>query len=165
MQYKTVARGMAYPFGTYNEHVIALLEQSGICYSRTVKSTENFSLPQNLLELNPTCHHNNPNLMKFAEHFVNENSRYENENWMFCVWGHSYEFDGDNNWDVIEGLAKFVSFNDDIWYATNIEIYDYILFSMTFRLSEIESSSIQITIFAFLSVKYSKLIHVSSIHN
>ena len=125
-QYKTVARGMAYPFGSYDDRVIELLEKSGICYSRTVNSTESFVFPKDWLELHPTCHYNNPNMMKLAERFVNKNSRYPNENWMFYVWGHSYEFDNDDNWNVIEELAEFVSFKDDIWYATNIEIYDYI---------------------------------------
>jgi len=125
-QYKTFARGMAYPFGTYNKRVIELLKSSGICYSRTVKSTEKFSLPENWLELHPTCHHNNSNLMTLAERFVNESPHYQNDNWMFYIWGHSYEFDNDNNWEIIEKLAKYVSFKDDVWYATNIEIYDYI---------------------------------------
>lgn len=125
-QYKTFARGMAYPFGTYNDRVIELLKCSGICYSRTVKSTEKFSLPENWLELNPTCHHDNNNLMMLAERFVNETPRYKNDNWMFYIWGHSYEFDNNNNWEVIAELAEYVSFKDDVWYATNIEIYDYI---------------------------------------
>ena len=125
-QYKTFARGMAYPFGTYNKRVIELLKSSGICYSRTVKSTEKFSLPENWLELHPTCHHNNSNLMTLAERFVNESPRYQNDNWMFYIWGHSYEFDNNNNWEVVEKLAEYVSFKEDVWYATNIEIYDYI---------------------------------------
>lgn len=125
-QYKTFARGMAYPFGTYNDRVIELLEKSGICYSRTVKSTEKFSFPENWLELHPTCHHNNPNLMTLAERFVKESPHYKNDNWMFYIWGHSYEFDNNDNWEIIEKLAEYVSFKDDVWYATNIEIYDYI---------------------------------------
>lgn len=125
-QYKVIARGMAYPFGTYNERVIELLKISGVCYSRTIKSTEKFSMPENWLELHPTCHHNNPNLMTLAERFVNESPRYQNDNWMFYIWGHSYEFDNDSNWEVIEKLAQYVSLKDDVWYATNIEIYDYI---------------------------------------
>lgn len=125
-QYKVIARGMAYPFGTYNERVIELLKISGVCYSRTIKSTEKFSMPENWLELHPTCHHKNPNLMTLAERFVNESPRYQNDNWMFYIWGHSYEFDNDSNWEVIEKLAKYVSLKDDVWYATNIEIYDYI---------------------------------------
>ena len=45
---------------------------------------------------------------------------------MFYLWGHSYEFYGYNNWDVIERFADRVAGRDDIWYATNIEIYDYV---------------------------------------
>ena len=64
--------------------------------------------------------------MNLADKFVNGKTRYANENWMFYVWGHSYEFDDNNNWEVIEKLAEYISFKDDVWYATNIEIYDYI---------------------------------------
>lgn len=42
------------------------------------------------------------------------------------VWGHSYEFDNDNNWDLIEEFCRMVGNQPDIWYATNIEIVDYI---------------------------------------
>ena len=45
---------------------------------------------------------------------------------MFYLWGHSYEFDENDNRDVIEKFAEFVGGRDDIWYATNIEIYDYV---------------------------------------
>ena len=37
-----------------------------------------------------------------------------------------YEFDRDNNWDRIEEICKKLSGNDELWYATNIEIYDYV---------------------------------------
>ena len=45
---------------------------------------------------------------------------------MFYLWGHSYEFDNNDNWDVIEKFAQIASGHDHIWYATNIEIYDYV---------------------------------------
>ena len=45
---------------------------------------------------------------------------------LFYLWGHSYEFDDDNNWNVIEDFAKYTGGRDDTWYATNIEIYEYI---------------------------------------
>ena len=125
-QYGTLARGMAYPFGTYNTNVIESLEKCGICYSRTTKSTEGFKFPENWLELHPTCHHNNPNLMEIAKKFVETDSQYIKEGWMFYLWGHSYEFDDKDNWNVIEELAEYIGGRDDIWYATNIEIYDYV---------------------------------------
>lgn len=125
-QYGTLARGMAYPFGTYSDNVIEALKMCGICYSRTVKSTESFKFPENWLELNPTCHHNNPKLMELAKKFVEEKSRHLSDNWLFYVWGHSYEFDNNDNWDVIENFAEYIGGKEDIWYATNIEIYDYV---------------------------------------
>ena len=125
-QYGTIARGMAYPFGTYNNEVIECLKKCGICYSRTVKSTEGFKFPENWLELNPTCHHSNPKLMELAKKFVEEKSNYISDNWLFYLWGHSYEFDNNDNWEVIEKFAEYVGGRDDIWYATNIEIYDYV---------------------------------------
>jgi len=124
--YGVIARGMAYPFGTYSDAVVDALQKCGICYSRTVKSTENFGFPENWLTLHPTCHHNCKNLMTLAKKFVEENSRYPSDNWMFYLWGHSYEFDNNDNWNVIEEFCEYIGGKDDIWYATNIEIYDYI---------------------------------------
>ena len=54
---------------------------------------------------------------------------------MFYLWGHSYEFDIHNNWHVIEEFAAFMGNRDDIWYATNIEIYDYMQAQRTLVLS------------------------------
>ena len=44
---------------------------------------------------------------------------------MFYLWGHSYEFEANDNWNVIEEFAEYMANREDIWYATNIEIYDY----------------------------------------
>ena len=123
--YKTTARGMAYPFGTYDDRVLRILKDCGICYSRTVNSTHNFNFPTNWLTLHPTCHHNDEKLMELTDRFVNESVRFAQSR-MFYLWGHSYEFDNNDNWSVIEEFAKFIGNRDDIWYATNIEIYDYV---------------------------------------
>ena len=125
-QYGTVARGMAYPYGTYNAEVIDCLKKCGICYSRTVRSTDNFLFPNNWLELHPTCHHNSPKLMELAKKFVECDGNSLKDSWMFYLWGHSYEFDNNDNWEVIEKFAEYVGGKDDVWYATNIEVYDYV---------------------------------------
>lgn len=121
-EYGTIVRGMAYPYGTYNADVLDALRLCGICYSRTVVSTNKFDFPDNWLAWNPTCHHNNPKLMDLAERFVNS------QGWckLFYVWGHSYEFDNDDNWQIMEELFRLVGQREDVWYATNIEIYDYV---------------------------------------
>jgi len=118
-------RGMAYAYGTYNDRTLEVLKNCGIAYSRTTVSTHSFVLPKNWLELHPTCHHKDPELMNLLENFLNANP-YPARNMMFYLWGHSYEFDDNNNWDIIEEFAKRAGGNDDVWYATNIEIYDYV---------------------------------------
>lgn len=123
--YGVIVRGSAYAFGNYNQNVIDTLKQCGIVYARTIKSTHTFSFPENWLELHPTCHHKDARLMELADTFVNGKNKYGFAE-MFYVWGHSYEFDEQDNWDVIEKFAAYVSGHEHIWYATNIEIYDYV---------------------------------------
>ena len=123
--YGVIARGMAYPYGTYSSKVISILEKCKVAYARTVKATNSFNLPENWLELHPTCHHKSDNLMDLAKEFVEKDRRWGNAE-MFYLWGHSYEFDNDNNWDIIEKFASLTGGHNDIWYATNIEIYDYV---------------------------------------
>jgi peptidoglycan-N-acetylglucosamine deacetylase len=111
--------GMAYPFGTYDDNVIRVLKENGIKYARTVHETENFKLQDNLLELKATCHHSNKNLLKLADDFINLDST---EPSIFYVWGHSYEFDLDNSWDMIEEFCAKISNRSDIFYGTNAEV-------------------------------------------
>lgn len=118
-----IVRGMAYPYGTYNKLVLDVLTTLGIEYSRTVKQHEKFSLPENFLEWHPTCHHMNPKFMDISKEFVQ--TQFSGLS-LFYVWGHSYEFDVEENWELIEEFSKLVSNRNDIWYATNIEIVDYI---------------------------------------
>ncbi|MCT4545326.1 MAG: polysaccharide deacetylase family protein [Vallitalea sp.] len=119
-------KGMAYPYGHYNDDTIKVLQDCGIVYSRTVQSHHSFILPTDWLKLGATCHHNDDMLMPLAHKFLDENPTDKEDPFMFYIWGHSYEFDRNNNWEVIEQLLKYTSYKEDVWYATNIEIYNYI---------------------------------------
>lgn len=116
-------RGMAYPFGTYDDRVVKVAADCGIAYSRTVICTGRFDIPQDWLRMSTTCHHADENLMKYAEEFTSDDSA---EPKLFYLWGHTYEFRSENNWEVIEDFCKAVGGRDDVWYATNIEVYDYV---------------------------------------
>ena len=118
-----LVRGHAYPNGSYNEQIKQLFRQLGIAYARVVESVPDFALPSDPMEWHPTCHHDDPKLMEFAEFFAGFQKRQYLK--LMYVWGHSYEFDDKNNWDVIEGFCRYMGGRDDIWYATNIEIIDY----------------------------------------
>ena len=112
-------RGMAYPFGTYDQRVIQVLKENNISYGRVVETTHNFDVQTNLLEFKASCHHRDVNLMKLAEEFVELQPA---EPKIFFIWGHSYEFDVDNNWEVIEAFCEFISNREDIFYGTNSEV-------------------------------------------
>lgn len=115
-------RGMSYPNGSYNTRIKEMLPHLGIEYSRVVPTTGHFGLPDDWLEWKGTCHHKQ-NLMQHAEAFAELFKK--QYLYLMYVWGHSYEFDNDNNWDVIERFCDYIGGRDDIWYATNIEIVDY----------------------------------------
>ncbi len=117
-------RGLAYPFGTYSDEVVDILKSCGVVYARTVKDTKTFELPCDWLRWHPTCRHLSPDLMTLAENFVN--MKPERRVKLFYLWGHGFEFERDNNWELIEKFGELVGHRDDIWYATNIEIYDYV---------------------------------------
>ncbi len=119
-----LCRGMAYPYGTTSDAVVEVLKTCGILYSRTTQATRNFNIPENWLRLPATCHHADPELMSLAEKFVEAKPTHNTQ--LFYLWGHSYEFERDNNWEIIERFAEYIGNRDDIWYATNTEIFEYI---------------------------------------
>ncbi len=120
-------RGHAYPNGAYSEEVKAMLKSLGIAYGRvTFKLPDGLAgyyLPEDPLEWHPTCHHGAADLMEKGQWLINYKSK-EHLRLMY-VWGHSYEFTNDNSWEVIEDFCQLMGGHDDIWYATNIEIIDY----------------------------------------
>lgn len=123
-QYDCICRGHAYPYGTYSPQVMECLRACGIVYARTIQSTESLvKLPEDFLQWHPTCHHDNPRLMELAERFISGPTN--RRPYLFYLWGHSYEFEQNNNWHVIEEFFRKVGGNEDVWYATNIQVYDY----------------------------------------
>ena len=117
-------RGHAYPNGSYTQEIKELIHQLGIAYARVVPSSYNFELPSDVMEWYPTCHHSDTRLMELAKTFADDKKKQYLR--LMYVWGHSYEFDRDDNWDIIEDFCEFIGGRDDIWYATNIEIIDYL---------------------------------------
>ncbi len=135
-----IIRGMAYPdsgitlfgnFGSYDD-VKQYLMELDIAYSRTIGGDNNeFMLPSDFYAWTPTCHHDNPQVMERIEEFLNldiSTKAYHARrvSRLLYIWGHSYEFDRNNNWEHIEKICEKLSSKEDIWYATNIEIYDYV---------------------------------------
>lgn len=117
-----LVQGLSYPNGSYSKEIENLLPALGIRYSRIVGDSDGFELPTNLYEWKATCHHNH-NLLALGKEFTELNKK--QYLYMMYVWGHSYEFTRDQNWELMEEFCKMVGDRDDIWYATNIEYVDY----------------------------------------
>lgn len=120
-----IIRGHAYPNGSYNDEVVNILKLAGIVYARTCRHHNSFQIPTDWLRCGTTCHHNDRDLMNLADKFLNGEVK-NNDGWLFYLWGHSFEFDRNENWDVIEEFLKKMSNNENVWYATNIEVYEYV---------------------------------------
>lgn len=123
-QFGILVRGAAYPYGTFDDRTVEALRACGIVYCRTVMSSHRFSLPTDWLRLQPTCHHDDPLLDRICDRFLQENF-YANSG-LFYLWGHAYEFEANNNWHRIRDFAARMGDREEIWYATNIEVYDYV---------------------------------------
>ena len=81
-------------------------------------------MPENWLAWNPTCHHDNENLFQLTEKFVSKQN--VERPLLFYVWGHTFEFERNKNWDRMDKFMQKVSGKEDVWYATNGEIYEYV---------------------------------------
>lgn len=123
--FETIVRGMAYPMGAYNDDVVTTLRQCGVAYSRTIQATFNFNLPTDWLRWHPTTHHKNARVPELCDQFLNKQIGHRSSE-LFYLWGHSYEFDEQNNWHIIEEFCEKMGGREDIWYATNMEIYEYL---------------------------------------
>ena len=137
--YGRIIRGMAYPdsgvnrFNGYCDYsdVKDYLSKLGIVYARTtIQKANDFELPLDFHRWDSNAHHNNENIFEYIDEFVaySAEKRYYPTVTpkLLYIWGHSYEFDNNNNWDRIERICeKLAEARDQIWFATNIEIYDY----------------------------------------
>ena len=114
-------RGFSYPNGSVRAELAAMLPMCGIRYARVVPSSGNFNLPEDPYRWQATCHHNNQ-LLELGREFLALNKR--QHLYLMYVWGHSYEFDRDGNWELIEDFCAQMGNRNDIWYCTNIELLD-----------------------------------------
>ncbi len=110
--------GFAYPYGEFNDDTITALKEANLKYARTVISSFNFLYPSDLYLLKPTCHYRYDGLFKLVEDFLNLD---DDNDYLFYIWGHSYELDEDDGWERIEKLFKLISNKKDIKYLTNKE--------------------------------------------
>ena len=116
-------KGMAYPGGGINndERVNEVVKNhTNLKYARTNKSNFSFDLQSDYYHFDPTVHtYYWDKMVELAKEFLDLKS---DEDKIFYIYGHSYEFDFDDTWDKFEEFCKMISGKDDIFYGTNSEI-------------------------------------------
>lgn len=138
-KYGIIVRGMAYPDSgvTYfanqasYESIKNYLKELDIVYARTLGGdNDSFALPADWHRWMPTAHHSNPKIMEYVDKFLalNTENRWgpRDEANLLYIWGHSYEFERNGNWELLDEICTKLAGKPDIWYATNMEIYEYV---------------------------------------
>jgi peptidoglycan/xylan/chitin deacetylase (PgdA/CDA1 family) len=92
--------GFCYPYGEYNKTAIDILKQQKTAYARTTLSSQN--QPKNRLLLSPSHRWNELQL----------DSIFENS--LLIIWGHTYEFKNQFDWDRIEKMYELFTQHPNI---------------------------------------------------
>lgn len=139
----TRAVGLAYPCGVYDDKTAEHLSRIGIIYARTIKDTHGFSIPESFLKWHPTCHDHDPMVGEITDAFLKNGTA---ELRLLYIWGHAFEFDKNDTdrWADMEALCRKLSGKNDIWYATNREICEYITAARAFKESGVNNSGIDL---------------------
>ena len=116
--------GFAYPGGGVNHDdrtAEIIRKNTGIKYCRTNASSYSFDIQTDLYKFNPTVYHcaEFDTMIELGNKFLETKSE---DFRVFCIWGHSYEFDIDDNWQKFEEFCSMMSGREDIFYGTNREV-------------------------------------------
>jgi len=128
-------RGLALPNCAYKDEMMKVFPTLGIEYARSGSYTEGlnigqngFSIPDSFLPWHSNCFHledGGSKMMELGKQLVEHD--HDHYFYMLYIWGHSEDLENmcGDKWDVMEQFCRMVSGREDIWYATNIEIVDY----------------------------------------
>ncbi|MBO7304972.1 MAG: polysaccharide deacetylase family protein [Clostridia bacterium] len=131
-----IIRGFAYPDTAVKnaeeyKKIKTYLEELDIAYARNIGGdNDSFELPEDFHNWMATAHHDNPNIMEYVDKFVNldVSKLYKavRSPKLFMLWGHSVEFERKGNWEHLRDICGRLGGKSDTWYATCMEIYDYV---------------------------------------
>ncbi len=138
-EFGRIIRGFACPDRSINrfktpdiyERVRRYMVDCDLAYARsTGGDNDAFALPEDWFHWIPTAHHDNPALFDYIDRFLSEdvNAQYRSRRGprLFYLWGHAHEFENKGNWERLDEICQRLSGHEDVWYATNMEIYRYV---------------------------------------
>jgi peptidoglycan-N-acetylglucosamine deacetylase len=118
-------RGFAIPYNwpTGQDWCREFVHSCGFKYMRNSASVPQFEHPSDFMDWHPTAHCS-ADLPNLWAAMLQRN--HDQPGQLFYVHGHSYEFEDDWGWEVIESFAKLASETEGVYHATKGEIYDYV---------------------------------------
>lgn len=137
-EFGSIIRGMAYPDfgikyltgGRSYEEIRDILKSLDIAYSRNTLTDGSFALPTDWYDWHPTVHNTDDDVLDRVEKFlaVDEKKLYVayRHPKLFYMWGHTTEFNRNNGWELLDQICEKLGDREDVWYATNMEIYNYV---------------------------------------
>ena len=114
---------MALPGGdpNVNRNLMKIVyENTTVRLARGTTSTHKFTLPEELLWLEPTCEISEATLFNDFQRFVDAECT---EDMLFFCWGHGYELDIYNSYDKLEKFIKMITEAEGIELVTVSEFY------------------------------------------
>ena len=138
--FEIIIRGMAYPDSGITsfcsgastlDNIRQTLQNIDIAYARTLGGdNDSFQLPTDWHQWMPTAHHDNPVVFEYIKKFLEIDVEHAyaagRTPKLFYLWGHSFEFERNHNWEHLVQICEAIGNQPDVWYATNMEIYDYV---------------------------------------
>lgn len=137
-EFNQIIRGMAYPDfgikyltgGRSYEEIKNILISLDVAYARNTLTDSSFSLPTDWHDWRPTVHNTDANVLELVDRFiaVDEKNLYVayRHPKLFYMWGHTTEFNRNDDWALLDQICEKLGDRDDVWYATNIDIYNYV---------------------------------------
>jgi hypothetical protein len=119
-----IVRGMSYPNGVNSPDIADKLRSLGVVYCRTAKANGSTAIPSDFLFWTPTTSYYDEEALKKFERF--KAAKVNAYMSVYYWWTHSISIQADDAWDKFDSFCEAISGCDDIWYATNIEICEYV---------------------------------------
>jgi peptidoglycan-N-acetylglucosamine deacetylase len=108
--------GFAYPFGSYNEVVMKLVQEAGHVYARTACGVD-FPFPyENAMAFHPCCHFLASDLWTRCEN--------AKKCGVFYFWGHSYEMITEAMWRAFEEILERISADPESNWGNVVDLFD-----------------------------------------
>ena len=118
-------RGAVIPYGWMSGGTVMrdLFKGLGFRYARWAETTDRFEWPADCLHWRPTAHCGT-DLPTLWANFAVELTKASGS--LLNIWGHSYEFEDQQRWSLLEEYCRAAGSHPGVWHATAGQVYDYL---------------------------------------